>query len=88
MPPWPNADRLDINMSSHPSDQETKSKKDKEFSADEGMRVLSYLLAGVLFYGGLGWGADALWHTGWGLPIGLVIGLATSVYLIIIRYGS
>ena len=52
------------------------------------MVVLSYILAGLLFYGGLGWLGDHLWKTSWLLPMGLILGLACSTYLIIKRYGS
>lgn len=54
---------------------------------NEGMRVLSYLLAGVALYGGLGWLADHLLGTGFLLPIGIVLGAATAVYTIIRRFG-
>lgn len=54
---------------------------------DDGMVVLSYVLAGLIFYGGLGWLGDYLLHTSWLLPIGLIIGLGCSTYLIIKRYG-
>ncbi|MFV0427982.1 MAG: hypothetical protein ACK5KO_00920 [Arachnia sp.] len=57
-------------------------------SNDDGMAVLSYLLAGLLFYGGLGWLADRFLETSWLLPAGLILGLVTSVYVIIKRYGS
>lgn len=52
------------------------------------MVVLSYILAGILFYGGLGWLGDYLLNTSWLLPLGLILGLASSIYLIIKRYGS
>lgn len=55
---------------------------------DQGMRVLSYLLAGVALYGGLGWLADHLLGTGFLLPIGIVLGAATAVYTIIRRFGQ
>ena len=55
---------------------------------DQGMRVLSYLLAGVALYGGLGWLADHLLGTGFLLPIGIVLGAATAVYTIIRRFGK
>lgn len=55
---------------------------------DDGMLVLSYLLSGIIFYGGLGWVGDYLLHTSWLLPLGLILGLVTSIYLIIKRYGS
>lgn len=52
------------------------------------MVVLSYILAGLLLYGGLGWLGDYYFATSWLLPLGLVLGLVTSIYVIIKRYGS
>ncbi|MET0692645.1 MAG: hypothetical protein ABWX96_18760 [Propionibacteriaceae bacterium] len=54
---------------------------------DYGMRVLSYLISGVLFYGGLGWIGDHYLGTGFLLPIGIVLGAAGGCYVIIRRYG-
>ncbi|MGB3955805.1 MAG: hypothetical protein WBL05_11090 [Brooklawnia sp.] len=55
---------------------------------DQGMAILSYLIAGICLYGGLGWLADHLLHTAFLLPVGMLAGLAVSIYLIIKRYGS
>ncbi|WP_375433166.1 hypothetical protein [uncultured Friedmanniella sp.] len=54
---------------------------------NQGMRVLSYLIAGVALYGGIGWGADHLLGTVFLLPIGLVAGAALAMYMIIKRFG-
>ena len=51
------------------------------------MVALSYILAGLILYGGLGWLGDHYLHTKWLLPVGLIAGLAVSTYLIIKRYG-
>lgn len=56
--------------------------------SDEGMRILSYLLAGLLFYGGLGWLGDRVFNTTWLLPTGIIAGVVLSIYLIIKRFGS
>ncbi|WP_130865561.1 AtpZ/AtpI family protein [Acidipropionibacterium timonense] len=56
--------------------------------SEDGMGVLSYVLAGLLFYGGIGWLLDRWLHQSWLLPVGMIIGLALSVYLIVKRYGS
>ena len=52
-----------------------------------GMTVFSYLLAGMLAYGGLGW-LVAHW-TGISLifPLGMLFGLALTIWLVIYRYG-
>ncbi|RRD50560.1 hypothetical protein [Arachnia propionica] len=67
---------------------ETEDKSAQRGSTEDGMVVLSYILAGLLFYGGLGWLGDHYWKTSWLLPLGLILGLVTSIYMIIKRYGS
>ena len=55
---------------------------------DLGMRVLSYLISGVAFYGVLGWLGDHFLGTSFLLPIGIVAGAALGCYIIIRRFGS
>lgn len=55
---------------------------------DQGLRVLSYLISGVLFYGGLGWVGDHFLGTGFLLPVGIVAGAAFGVYIVIRRFGQ
>jgi ATP synthase protein I len=52
-----------------------------------GWTIFSYLISGMLVYGGLGW-LIADW-TGHPLffPLGALAGLAFSVWLVIYRYG-
>lgn len=52
------------------------------------MAILSYLIAGISLYGGLGWLGDHFLNTRFLLPVGFVAGMAISVYVIIKRYGS
>jgi F0F1-type ATP synthase assembly protein I len=52
---------------------------------DQGMRVLSYLISGVLLYGALGWVGDHFLHTSFLLPIGIVLGAAFGIYTTIRR---
>ncbi len=54
---------------------------------DTGLRVLSILIAGLAFYGGLGWLLDRWLQTSWLLPVGIIVGMAAGVYLVIARYG-
>ena len=54
---------------------------------NEGMRVLSYLISGVLLYGFLGWVGDHFLGTNFLLPIGIVAGAALGCYVIIRRFG-
>jgi F0F1-type ATP synthase assembly protein I len=55
---------------------------------DQGLRVLSYLISGVMFYGGLGWLGDHFLGTGFLLPVGIIAGAAFGVYVIIRRFGQ
>ncbi len=55
--------------------------------ADQGYRILSIMIAGLLAYGGLGWLLDRWLGTTWFLPIGLVLGVALGVYLVVVKFG-
>lgn len=61
---------------------------DNQGGMDTGLRIISYLITGLLFYGGLGWLADYLLHTTMWLPIGLILGAVLGIYLVIRRYGQ
>ena len=52
----------------------------------DGMVALSYFMAGILFYGGLGWAGARYLGQVWMLPLGLVLGFVASMYLVIKRY--
>ncbi|GAA3554981.1 hypothetical protein GCM10022197_07690 [Microlunatus spumicola] len=52
---------------------------------DQGMRVLSYLISGVLFYGALGWVGDHFLRTNFLLPVGILLGAGLGIYLTIKR---
>lgn len=54
--------------------------------ASQGMAVLSYLIGGMAFYGGLGWLGSHLLHQTWMIPIGMLIGIALAVLMIVRRY--
>ena len=54
----------------------------------EAYSALGYILAGPLFYGGLGWLGDHYLGTRFLLPAGIVVGMVLSVYLVVRRYGS
>lgn len=55
---------------------------------EQGLTVLSYLIAGVLVWGAVGWLADRMLHTGFLLPIGIVAGAGLGIYLVIARFGQ
>lgn len=55
--------------------------------SDQGLRVLSYLIAGMLFYGALGWLGDRAFDTNFLMPIGIILGMALAIFMIIRRFG-
>ncbi|MDX6743735.1 hypothetical protein [Actinocorallia sp. A-T 12471] len=69
------------------SEHEAPSKGAGPSFADAMWSVPSYILSGMIIWGGAGWFATYL--TGWVLfkPIGLVIGVVLAVYLVYVKYG-
>ncbi|MGA4507309.1 AtpZ/AtpI family protein [Propionibacteriaceae bacterium G1746] len=57
-------------------------------ASDDGMVSLSYILSGVLFYGGLGFAGQHFLGHAWMFPVGLVVGVIASTYLVVKRYSS
>jgi F0F1-type ATP synthase assembly protein I len=55
---------------------------------DAGWTITSYLVGGMLFYGGLGW-LISRWtgHQAILIPVGLLAGLAVALVLVVLRYG-
>jgi len=53
---------------------------------ETGIRILSYLVSGLIVYGGLGWLGDRFLGTAFLLPLGLIVGMLLSLYVIIRRY--
>ena len=52
-----------------------------------GMTVFSYLLAGMLAYGGIGWLIAHFTGISLFFPLGMLFGLGLSLWLVIYRYG-
>jgi ATP synthase protein I len=50
--------------------------------------IVSYLLAGLLTFGGLGLLLDHLLGTSWLVLVGMLAGAALAFYLIWFRYGT
>jgi ATP synthase protein I len=74
-------------QSKPPQDQPTPQGGEKTDGMNQGMRVLSYLISGVAVYGLLGWLGDHYLGTGFLLPVGIVLGAALGVFVIIRRFG-
>jgi F0F1-type ATP synthase assembly protein I len=52
-----------------------------------GWEVFSYLIAGMLAYGGLGWVIGHFTHIQLLFPVGMLVGLAISLGWIVYKYG-
>lgn len=50
--------------------------------------ALAYVLAGPLTFGAIGWAIDALAGTAVFLPLGILGGMALSLYYVWFRYGT
>lgn len=61
---------------------------EEQSGKDQGIQMVGYLIAGLLFYGGIGWLVDVLFGTTWGLSLGLVLGIGLAIYVIVKRYGT
>jgi ATP synthase protein I len=61
--------------------------EDETLTKGSGYTVLSYLIAGMLAYGGIGWAIGHFTHLPLLFPIGMLVGLAISVGWIVYTYG-
>ena len=55
-------------------------------TSGDGWRVLSYLIGGILVYGGIGFGLDRWLGTWFFLPVGIVLGAGLTIWLLNFRY--
>ena len=57
-------------------------------SAPEGdpWAAFGYLVAGVAFYGALGWGLSVWLHADYWIPIGIVVGIGLGMFMVFARY--
>ncbi len=56
-------------------------------SRGSGWSIISYLIAGMLAYGGIGWLVSRAVHAAVIFPVGILFGLGISLGLVIYRYG-
>jgi F0F1-type ATP synthase assembly protein I len=56
-------------------------------SRGSGWTVISYFIAGMLAYGGIGWLISRAVHETVIVPVGMLFGLGVSLGLVIYRYG-
>jgi ATP synthase protein I len=70
-------------------DPSSNQRRDKTSDADVGWAALSYLIAGIGFWGFVGWFADHWLRTnGIAIGIGCVVGAAAGIYLVMRRLGA
>lgn len=71
------------------ADQEFSDQKFSDPGADRlGATVTAYLVTGPVLYAALGGLADRWLGTGFLLPVGLMAGMALSMYIVWLRYGK
>ena len=56
--------------------------------AGAGWAVLGTLIAGMVVWGGVGWLLDRWLSTRAFLPIGVIVGVASAIYVIAVKYGK
>jgi ATP synthase protein I len=53
---------------------------------DEGSRVFSYMVGGMVFYGGLGWLIGHWTGISIFFPLGMILGIVLAIVMIIFRF--
>ncbi|MCV2488763.1 hypothetical protein OF117_05260 [Geodermatophilus sp. YIM 151500] len=56
--------------------------------ADTGWAVTGTLISGMAVWGGGGWLLDSWLDTRVFAPVGIILGTAAAIYLVVVRYGS
>lgn len=56
-------------------------------SQNAGWSIFSYLISGMIVYGGLGWLIGHWTHFAAAFPIGALAGLGVGVFAVIYKYG-
>ena len=68
-------------------DDDASGKRQVGLGQSTGWEILSYLLAGMTAYGGIGWLIGHAVHVQILFPIGMLVGMAISLGWIVYRYG-
>ncbi|MFA1551512.1 hypothetical protein [Actinomadura chokoriensis] len=69
------------------SEQKRRPEDGQREFADVAWSVPSYLLSGMIIWGGIGWLLSKWTHQTWLIPVGLVIGVGLAVYLVYLKFG-
>ncbi|MGH3391411.1 MAG: AtpZ/AtpI family protein [Actinomadura sp.] len=60
---------------------------DQRSFADAAWSIPSYLMSGMMVYGGIGWLLDRWLGLSALFPIGILLGLGLALYLVYVRFG-
>ncbi|MGV1009429.1 MAG: AtpZ/AtpI family protein [Dermatophilaceae bacterium] len=71
-----------------PSDDAEQLRRVNAREANDAWKSIAYLISGPLVYGAAGWLLDRWLGTNFLVGVGIVGGMALSLYLIWFRYGS
>lgn len=55
--------------------------------ANAGWTIFGYMIAGMAFYGGVGYLISRWTHQFWIFPVGMLVGIGIGVFAVIYRYG-
>jgi ATP synthase protein I len=66
---------------------EPAAESDGPAAQNDGWAVFSYLLSGMIFYGLVGWLVSRATHMAMLFPVGMLVGLALAIVLIVFKYG-
>ena len=56
--------------------------------AETGYAALGTMISGMAVWGGAGWLLDQWWDTRVFFPVGVILGMAVAIYLVVARYGA
>ena len=56
--------------------------------ADTGWAVIGTMLSGMAIWGGAGWLLDRWLDTRVFFPVGIILGMAVAVYMVVVKYGG
>jgi len=56
--------------------------------ADTGWAVIGTMLSGMAVWGGAGWLLDRWLDTKVFAPVGIILGMAVAIYVVVVKYGA
>src|SRR3954471_2159988 len=56
--------------------------------ADTGWTIIGTMLSGMAIWGGAGWLLDRWLDIKVFLPVGIILGMAVSIYMVVVKYGA